>query len=79
MPFFTLPPEDETAGGAEGAKAAEAMFVEGFGKDFDVEAGDAEVGSDAPLYVNCTECWMFWTNVIYHIIAWPLFYGRTFQ
>ena len=44
MPFFTLPPEDTAGGGAEGAKAAEAMFVEGFGKDFDVAAGDAEVG-----------------------------------
>lgn len=44
MPFFTLPPEDDDGGGEEGAKAAEAKFVEGFGKEFDVEAGDAEVG-----------------------------------
>ena len=44
VPFFTLPPEDDAGGGVEGAKAAEAVFVEGFGKDFDVEAGDAEVG-----------------------------------
>lgn len=43
VPFYTLPPEDEGAGGAKGAKAAEAMFVEGFGKEFDVEKGDAEV------------------------------------
>lgn len=43
MPFFTLPPEEDNGGGAEGAKAAEAVFVEGFGKEFDVEAGDAEV------------------------------------
>lgn len=46
VPFFTLPPDDgdESGGGLEGAKKAEAMFVEGFGKEFDVEAGDAEVG-----------------------------------
>lgn len=46
VPFYTLPPEDKGAlsgGGAAGAKAAEAMFVEGFGEDFDVDKGDAEV------------------------------------
>ena len=45
VPFFTVPPEsaEGDGGGAEGAKAAEAVFVEGFGKNFDVEAGDAEV------------------------------------
>eukprot|EP00903_Cladosiphon_okamuranus_P013622 g12686.t1 len=48
VPFFTLPPEDESGGGAAGAKAAEAMFVEGFGKEFDVEAGDAEVLGGLP-------------------------------
>lgn len=48
VPFYTLPPEDvEGAGGGgiEGAKAAEAMFVEGFGREFDVEKEDAEVGT----------------------------------
>ncbi|CAM9717485.1 unnamed protein product [Ectocarpus fasciculatus] len=48
VPFFTLPPEDDNGGGAAGAKAAEAMFVEGFGKEFDVEAGDAEVLGGLP-------------------------------
>lgn len=43
VPFFTTPPEDGDGGGAEGAKAAEAVFVEGFGREFDVAAGDAEV------------------------------------
>ncbi|CAN0013934.1 unnamed protein product, partial [Hapterophycus canaliculatus] len=38
VPFFTQPPEEDGGGGAEGAKAAEAVFVEGFGKEFDVEA-----------------------------------------
>lgn len=32
-----MPPEDDNGGGAAGAKAAEAMFVEGFGKEFDAE------------------------------------------
>lgn len=46
VPFFTLPPEDDDSRreGLAGAKAAEAVFVEGFDKEFDVEAGDAEVG-----------------------------------
>ncbi|CAN0321654.1 unnamed protein product [Pylaiella littoralis] len=48
VPFFTLPPEEDNGGGAEGAKAAEAVFVEGFGKEFDVEAGDAEVLGGLP-------------------------------
>ncbi|CAB1104014.1 unnamed protein product [Ectocarpus sp. CCAP 1310/34] len=48
VPFFTVPPEDGNGGGAAGAKAAEAMFVEGFGREFDVEAGDAEVLGGLP-------------------------------
>ncbi len=50
VPFFTMPPEDGDGGGAEGAKAAEAMFVKGFGKEFDVDAVDAEVGFPPPCY-----------------------------
>lgn len=44
VPFFTLPPEANGVGWEDGSKAAQAVFVEGFGKEFDVEAGDAEVG-----------------------------------
>ncbi|CAM9323494.1 unnamed protein product [Choristocarpus tenellus] len=45
VPFYTLPPEEEDAGGAAATAVAEAMFVEGFGKEFDAEAeeGDAKV------------------------------------
>ncbi|CAM9533048.1 unnamed protein product, partial [Scytosiphon promiscuus] len=48
VPFFTQPPDEDDGGGVEGAKAAEAVFVEGFGKEFDVEAGDAEVLGGLP-------------------------------
>lgn len=56
VPFFTLPPEDDGGGGAEGAKAAEATFVEGFGKEFDVEAGDAQVGFERRRGTTCFTC-----------------------
>ncbi len=50
-----MPPEDGDGGGAEGAKAAEAVFVKGFGKEFDVDAVDAEVG---------------WALFVFAITAW---------
>lgn len=50
MPFYTLPPEDPAGGGGgvEGAKAAEAVLLDGFSKEFDVEAEDAQVRKVLP-------------------------------
>ena len=56
VPFFTTPPENDHGGGAEGAKTAEAVFVQGFGKGFDVEAGDVEV-SGISVYA-CTRVYV---------------------